>query len=188
MSAMADGAARVKAETGSKELGVATTRTRANPLTVRILQVIAFIVIFGGWELSIQTKFADAFFFSQPSHILIRAWEWTSSGFIWGHLATTMTEAALGFLLGTLGGVIAGMAFARVELIAMVFDPYIRILNALPRVILAPIFLLWFGLGIASKVALAASLVFFVVFFNTFPGRARGRHRGAQQCAHAAGQ
>jgi NitT/TauT family transport system permease protein len=170
MSAMAEGAARVDADSSKKELGVATTRARVNPVTVRILQLIAFVVIFGGWELSIQTGFADPFFFSQPSAIIARAWTWIYSGSIWHHLWTTMAEAALGFLIGTAGGVAAGMAFARVEIIALVFDPYIRILNALPRVILAPIFLLWFGLGIASKVALAASLVFFVVFFNTFQG------------------
>src|SRR5437588_4274015 len=63
-----------------------------------------------------------------------------------------------------------GLAFARVDLLAAVFDPYIRILNALPRVILAPIFALWFGLGIASKVALGVTLVFFIVFFNVYQG------------------
>ena len=67
-------------------------------------------------------------------------------------------------------GVGAGLALARIELLARVFDPYIRILNALPRVILGPIFILWFGLGSASKVALAVTLVFFIVFFNTFQG------------------
>jgi NitT/TauT family transport system permease protein len=172
MSAMVDSAAQAKdaAKTKQNDLGVARTRAYMNPVVVRILQVVAFIVIFGGWELAIRLRIADPFFFSQPSHIIERAWTWIYQGSIWHHLATTMTEAALGFLLGTLGGVAAGMAFARIDMLAAVFDPYIRILNALPRVILAPIFLLWFGLGISSKVALAASLVFFVVFFNTFQG------------------
>ncbi len=172
MSAIAEGrsaAASSGAET-KQNLGVARTRSHANPVLIRVLQLITFIVIVGGWELAVYTRFADPFFFSQPSHIVARAWKWLIEGTVWHHLVTTMTEATLGFLIGTFGGVVAGMAFARIELLAAVFDPYIRILNALPRVILAPIFLLWFGLGIASKVALAASLVFFVVFFNTFQG------------------
>jgi NitT/TauT family transport system permease protein len=82
----------------------------------------------------------------------------------------TLLEALLAFAIGAVLGVGAGLAFARIELLAAVFDPYIRILNALPRVILAPIFILWFGLGVASKVALGVTLVFFVVFFNTFQG------------------
>src|SRR5260370_7585143 len=72
--------------------------------------------------------------------------------------------------MGSALGIAAGLALARIELLAAIFDPYIRILNALPRVILAPIFILWFGLDIASKVALGVTLVFFVVFFNTFQG------------------
>src|SRR6202790_2593244 len=76
----------------------------------------------------------------------------------------------LAFVIGTLLGVLFGLTFARVQLLAAVFNPYIRIFNALPRVILAPIFLLWFGLGIASKVALGITLVFFVVFFHTYQG------------------
>src|SRR5262249_44931631 len=91
-------------------------------------------------------------------------------GYLWPHLLVTLTEAMLAFVIGTLAGAATGLALARVELLAAVFDPYIRILNALPRVILAPIFILWFGLGIGSKIALGVTLVFFVVFFNTFQG------------------
>lgn len=134
------------------------------------LQVGFFLFVVGLWQLLVDTGALDIFFFSRPSDIARRLADWLTRAVIYRHLAVTLTEALLAFVIGTLGGVIAGFALARVELLAAVFDPYIRILNALPRVILAPIFILWFGLGIASKVALGVTLVFFIVFFNTFQG------------------
>ena len=76
----------------------------------------------------------------------------------------------LAFVIGSLGGVLVGFWFARQPRVAAVFDPYVKMINALPRVVLAPIFALWFGLGIASKVALGVTLVFFIVFFNVYQG------------------
>jgi NitT/TauT family transport system permease protein len=134
------------------------------------LQLATLAVILAFWEVGARTGFLDPFFFSRPSDIGRQIATWLTGITIWEHLATTLAEAFLAFLIGTLFGIAFGLAFARVELLAAVFDPYIRIFNALPRVILAPIFLLWFGLGMASKVALGVSLVFFVVFFNTYQG------------------
>jgi NitT/TauT family transport system permease protein len=143
---------------------------KAGGAIIIALQIVTFIVLMAAWQALSVAKILDPFFFSRPSDIALRIWQWLASGFIWEHLAVTLVEALLAFALGTLFGVAFGLAFARVDLLAAVFDPYIRILNALPRVILAPIFLLWFGLGIASKVALGITLVFFVVFFNTYQG------------------
>ncbi|MGH7102282.1 MAG: ABC transporter permease [Acetobacteraceae bacterium] len=137
---------------------------------VATLQVGFFVVVIGVWQGLAATGVLDPFFFSTPSAIGRKLWQWMASGYIWPHLGVTLLEALLAFIIGTISGVIAGFALARVELLAAVFDPYIRTFNALPRVILAPIFILWFGLGIASKVALGVSLVFFIVFFNTFQG------------------
>ena len=137
---------------------------------VRALQIAFFLFVVGLWEGLVFVGVLDPFFFSQPSHVGARLVQWIFESMTYVHLATTLTEAMLAFVIGTVGGVIAGFALARVDLLAAVFDPYIRILNALPRVILAPIFILWFGLGIASKVALGVTLVFFIVFFNTFQG------------------
>jgi len=157
---------------GAAEHGLATAdvRRRAGPATVVALQLLTLAILLAFWEIGARTGFLDPFFFSKPSDIGLRMFEWLTGVTIWEHLATTLTEAFLAFIIGTFFGVAFGLAFARIELLAAVFDPYIRILNALPRVILAPIFLLWFGLGIASKVALGVSLVFFVVFFNTYQG------------------
>jgi NitT/TauT family transport system permease protein len=89
---------------------------------------------------------------------------------IWKHLWITLVESILAFVIGSLGGVLIGFWFARQPLVAAVFDPYVKMVNALPRVVLAPIFALWFGLGIWSKVALGFTLVFFIVFFNVYQG------------------
>jgi len=139
-------------------------------MRVRILQVAVFALLVGVWQALAAFGLIDPFFFSRPSAIAAKILAWLSSGYIWPHLAVTLLEALLAFVIGAVLGVGAGLAFARIEFLAAVFDPYIRILNALPRVILAPIFILWFGLGVASKVALGVTLVFFVVFFNTFQG------------------
>lgn len=157
---------------GDTGLGLATAdvRQKAGPATVVALQLFTLALLIAFWETGSRTGFLDPFFFSKPSDIGLKMFEWLTGVTIWEHLATTLVEAFLAFLIGTFFGILFGLAFARIELLAAVFDPYIRILNALPRVILAPIFLLWFGLGIASKVALGVSLVFFVVFFNTYQG------------------
>ena len=89
---------------------------------------------------------------------------------VWQHLAITSIEGLLAFAIGSIAGVMMGFWFARKPLVAAVFDPYIKMFNALPRVVLAPIFMLWLGLGIWSKVALGFTLVFFIVFFNVYQG------------------
>src|SRR6185295_12803097 len=89
---------------------------------------------------------------------------------VWQHLLITLTEGVLAFVIGAVAGVALGFWLARNALMSAIFDPYIKMLNALPRVVLAPIFMLWLGLGIWSKVALGVTLVFFIVFFNVYQG------------------
>jgi NitT/TauT family transport system permease protein len=110
------------------------------------------------------------FFFSTPLDVLARVLKEITSGEIWRHLWITLMETILAFAFGAAGGILFGFLFARQALLAAVFDPYIKAANALPRVVLAPIFALWFGLGIWSKVALGFTLVFFIVFFNVYQG------------------
>src|SRR5688500_2257735 len=110
------------------------------------------------------------FFFSTPLDVASRVVKWFYEGTIWKHLWITLVEAMLAFVIGSVGGVLVGFWFARQPLVAAVFDPYVKMINALPRVVLAPIFALWLGLGIWSKVALGVTLVFFVVFFNVYQG------------------
>jgi len=110
------------------------------------------------------------FFFSNPVDVAVRIIKWFAEGTIWRHLWVTLAESALAFVIGSLAGVLVGFWFARKPVIAAVFDPYVKMANALPRVVLAPIFTLWLGLGIWSKVALGFTLVFFIVFFNVYQG------------------
>jgi NitT/TauT family transport system permease protein len=110
------------------------------------------------------------FFFSTPLDVAGRVLRWFVDGSIWRHLWVTLIEAMLAFVIGSIGGVLIGFWFARKPLVAAVFDPYVKMANALPRVVLAPIFALWLGLGIWSKVALGVTLVFFIVFFNVYQG------------------
>ena len=122
------------------------------------------------WQELVNTGKLDKFFFSRPTDIASRIAEWLRSGSIFPHLVVTMEEAALAFTIGAGSGVLLGFGLARAPRLGALVDPYIRLLNALPRVVLAPIFLLWFGLGIWSKVALGVTVVFFIVFFNTHQG------------------
>ncbi|MBV8792140.1 MAG: ABC transporter permease [Pseudolabrys sp.] len=110
------------------------------------------------------------FFFSNPVDVAEQVVKWFVSGVIWKHLWITLWESILAFVIGSVGGVLVGFWFARQPRVAAVFDPYIKMVNALPRVVLAPIFTLWLGLGIWSKVALGVTLVFFIVFFNVYQG------------------
>jgi NitT/TauT family transport system permease protein len=128
------------------------------------------IMLVAAWELLARAGVLDPFFFSYPSAIAGRLGTWVRGGLIWEHLAVTATEAALALAIGAAAGMTLGFVLAQLPRTAAVLEPYIHVLNALPRVVLAPLFLLWFGLGIWSKVALGVTLVFFVVFFNTWRG------------------
>ena len=112
-----------------------------------------------------------AFFFGQPRKVLdrIRRWFFVDAD-IYRHLVVTLWETVLAFGIGTVLGLGMGLWLALSPLAAAMLDPYIKAMNAMPRVILAPIFAVWFGLGVASKVALGVTLVFFIVFFNVYQG------------------
>jgi NitT/TauT family transport system permease protein len=140
-----------------------------------ILQVLVAVVGVGLWyALTTYPVFGrmilPPFFFSNPVDVGEQIVKWFATGVIWKHLWVTLIESILAFVLGSIGGVLVGFWFARQPRVAAVFDPYVKMINALPRVVLAPIFTLWLGLGIWSKVALGVTLVFFIVFFNVYQG------------------
>lgn len=146
-------------------------------MSVTGLQVLVAIIIFAFWYLgtaipvwSDGSTLIDPFFFATPGGVIERTVNDFVSGSVWKHLYITLLETALAFLIGALGGVVIGFWFARKDIVAHVFGPYLQVANSTPRVVLAPIFALWFGLGIWSKVALGFTLVFFVVFFNVYQG------------------
>jgi len=112
-----------------------------------------------------------AFFFGEPLIVAGRIWRWfVTDADIYRHLGVTLVETVLAFGVGAVFGLGFGLWLALSPLAAAILDPYIKALNSMPRIILAPIFAVWFGLGIASKVALGVTLVFFIVFFNVYQG------------------
>ncbi|WP_336713756.1 ABC transporter permease [Arthrobacter sp. USHLN218] len=137
---------------------------------MRVYQLVLAAVVLGAWELLGRAGIIDEFFFPLPSDILATVWSWISTGYVFPHLWITMQEALLAFAVGAAAGLFLGFLLARVRFLERLFDPFLQMFNALPRVVLAPIFLLWFGLGIWSKVAFGFTLVFFIVFFNTLEG------------------
>ncbi|GHG45104.1 ABC transporter permease [Streptomyces griseocarneus] len=147
---------------------------RNRRLLVLGARVLLLVVLLTAWEVLARTKVIDPFNFSMPSRIWDQIAQWTLHGTAQGSLGEqiwyTLYEALLGWITGVAGGVVLGIALGRVRFLADVLGPYIKVLNALPRIVLAPIFLIWFGLGPASKVASAVVLVFFPVFFNAFQG------------------
>jgi NitT/TauT family transport system permease protein len=158
-------------------MGMNARRVRlgASRLTILLLQFSVAVIVLGLWQVLATVPlfgrlWLPPFFFSNPLDVGRQIVDWFSSGMIWKHLWITLWESILAFAIGAAGGVLIGFWFARKPLVAAVFDPYVKIANALPRVVLAPIFTLWLGLGIWSKVALGVTLVFFIVFFNVYQG------------------
>ncbi|MGE0350906.1 MAG: ABC transporter permease [Hydrogenophaga sp.] len=112
-----------------------------------------------------------AFFFGEPVRVAERIWTWfVTDADIYKHLGVTLTETVLAFAIGAIGGLGGGLWLALSPMASAILEPYIKAMNSMPRIILAPIFAVWFGLGIASKVALGVTLVFFIVFFNVYQG------------------
>jgi NitT/TauT family transport system permease protein len=160
------------------EIGVDERRAIARAVNHRRLVIFLRIAVavgtLAGWEAAVRYGLIDAFFFSQPSAIYdqLAVWmtEGTSQGPLWSELLVTMEETVLGFLIGSALGIFFGIALGRNKLAADVFSIYIKVANAIPRVVLGSIFIIMFGLGMGSKVALAVVMVFFVVFGNAFQG------------------
>ncbi|MGV0585375.1 ABC transporter permease [Mycobacteroides chelonae] len=146
---------------------------RRSQIRVWGLRTLLVVVWLASWELA-ATLWLDPFFYSKPSLIWGRLIEWftvgTQFGSIWLQIFTTVQEAVLGFLIGTVSGVTLGVLLGRSRYWSEVLAPFIKALNAVPRIVLASLFIIWFGLGLSSKVATVVVLVFFAVFFNAFTG------------------
>jgi|SRR5262245_6541172 len=144
-------------------------------LRLVVLQLLVGILAIALWQIGTTvpidgTYLLPPFFFSTPADVAARIVKWFVEGTVWRHLWITLYEAMMAFVIGSAAGVVIGFWFARQPMVAAVLDPYVKMINALPRVVLAPIFALWFGLGPASKIALGITLVFFIVFFNVYQG------------------
>ena len=152
----------------------ARLRVRRRKQLVLAGQIAAFVLVVGSWQLFSDLNIIDPFFFGSPLGIVLRLADWavngTAYGSLWLQIGVTLEESLLGFVFGVGSGIVFGVLLGEIRYLADVFGPYIKIVNALPRIVLGSIFTIWLGLGLPSKVLLAAVLVFFVVFFNAFQG------------------
>lgn len=122
------------------------------------------------WERACDAHLLNPFYTSKPSAIALDCWRFVLSGEILPHLGVTLREAFLGLCAGSLAGVACGLLLGKVGWLAAMFEPVITALSGIPKLALAPLFILWFGLGLESKIFLAGLMVFYLVFFSSLAG------------------
>lgn len=136
--------------------------------TVR--QVLMIVGLLLAWHVLTTTKILSPFFFGRPVVVFTQVYEWFRSGIIWIHLGVTLFETACAFVIGLVLGMIFGLWLGLDHKTRELLEPMIKAANSMPRVVLVPIFVVWFGLGMLSKIAFGVTLVFFIVFFNVMNG------------------
>jgi NitT/TauT family transport system permease protein len=153
--------------------GLRARRIRRRIL-INVCRIALVVIALGSWEIGVNTKHIDKFFWGQPSGVWRQLKTWVTDGTAQGSLAeqvmVTLQEAVYGFLIGVALGVVLGIALGRNRFLSDLFSPFIKIANSIPRIVLGALFSIAFGFGITSKVVLAVVLVFFGVFFNAFQG------------------
>jgi NitT/TauT family transport system permease protein len=141
-----------------------------NPRFAWLRQLLAFVVFLAIWEAAGHAGLLNPLFLPTPTRIGSALVELFADGRIWPHLEATFTAALGGLVLGILVGIALGVVAALVPAVAELMEPVMTLLNAIPRVILAPLFVIWLGIGLASKVALSFILVAVLIFFTVFSG------------------
>jgi len=160
---------------GSTAAAPAKTVLSWRGLTVTLLRtgiVIGFLVL---WEIA-SGRWLEPFLISSPTRILSSLVTGFTAGDLWQHTWVTFLEIAIGFPVGAISGIALGYAFGRSKLLAEIFEPIIIALNGIPRTALAPLFIVWLGIGLWSKVGVVFLLTFFLNFFNTYTGMRQMDH------------
>jgi len=134
-----------------------------------LIRLVILVVVFGLWEWTARTFHTD-FWTSRPSAVALEFVRWGRSGGLLSDLQITLTEAGVGFVIGSVVGGVLGFVLGWIRRLGNLFEPFILSLYTLPKVALAPLFVLWFGIGATNKIMFAAMLVFFMVFITTFQG------------------
>ena len=159
-------------------------RRDARDRAILIVQrLVLLAVLLAGWEAAVAYGKIQALWVSRPSAIATTLWEFFVGGSIYPHLLTTLGNALAGLAAGSLGGIVLGFLMARFDRFGKIIDPFINFFYSIPRIALAPLFVLWFGIGLGSKVATIFAIVFFLLLVNTVTGiRQVDRHlvRGMQ--------
>ncbi|MCJ2164304.1 MULTISPECIES: ABC transporter permease [unclassified Pseudodesulfovibrio] len=143
---------------------------RCSNSTVFALRLMLIFGVLSAWEVLVRFDLLDPFFMSQPTAILFDMKEAFVSGDIMPHIIVTLKEALAGLLIGTFTGIASALLLEKIDLLARILDPIIMAFYGIPKLALGPIFILWFGLGMQSKIFLAALMVYFLVLFNAYAG------------------
>jgi NitT/TauT family transport system permease protein len=141
-----------------------------DPRYAWLRQLLAFVVLLALWEWAGRAGLLNPLYAPTPLHIWDALYELFADGRIWPHLEATFSAALAGLALGIVAGILLGVLAALVPIVAELLEPVMTLLNAIPRVILAPLFVIWLGIGLASKVALSFILVAVLIFFTVFTG------------------
>jgi NitT/TauT family transport system permease protein len=142
---------------------------RSGWLAIMAWRAAIIVVGLSAWQFA-SGRLIKSFWISSPSEIWRQLATWISTGELWMHVEVTLTETVLGFVFGAIAGIVVGLALGLNRRLAAVLDPFIVAFYSLPKIALAPLFILWFGVGLTSKVVLAMFVVFFLVFYNTYAG------------------
>lgn len=152
------------------EAGAPAERRSGYRPGVRLARWAVLLTLLALWQLGVNAGLLDPYFYSSPVEIGRTLVEQFSEGRIWAHLAATLEEALLGLLIGFALGAALGWLAARFRWVAEFVEPVMTLLNSVPRIVIAPMIILWLGIGLASKVAIAFLLVFVVIFFAVYTG------------------
>jgi NitT/TauT family transport system permease protein len=150
-------------------------RTRRRVVLINVARLLCLAGSLALWELfsgppGDRWTLIDEFYLSEPSAVAAALRDFVDGGVLWSNVLITFQETAVGFLVGALAGVAVGFAVGVNKFLASVLTPFVTALYSVPRLAIAPLFILWFGLGIESKIFFVATIVFFLVFYNTYSG------------------
>lgn len=136
---------------------------------IALWRVVLFAVVVAAWQIT-AGRFVDKLFVSSPSDVVERLGKWMGNGVLWSNTRITVEETVFGYALGAAIGVLLGFVLALLDTLGRITEPFMIALYSIPKVAIAPLFIIWFGIGVEMKVLLAAATVFFLVFLNTLTG------------------
>jgi NitT/TauT family transport system permease protein len=145
-------------------------RTRVEDFLIRLYQVLIVITLIVFWEVGARKQWIDPFIMSQPGKVIQTIVELYQSGKLWIHIATTVGETTFGFIVGTLGGTLIAILLWWSPKVAHILEPYIVVLNSIPKVALGPVFIVWLGSGTPAIIAMALAISIIVTVMMVFNG------------------
>jgi NitT/TauT family transport system permease protein len=143
------------------------TRPKRDP--VPLFRIVFLAVLLVLWQAATGRRMSP-FWISSPAEIGATLWTWSTSGLLWRHLLVTLQETGAGFAIGASLAIVSALLVGRSDAARRTLDPFMTAIYGVPKVALAPLFIMWFGIGLTPKIVLAAVSVFFLVFFNTLSG------------------